>query len=192
MNMRQIASVIFFLMIIKSYGQTLDKGIYRGQKLPFEICYMTCNDSIIEVEYFFQKSGHIFGHLPSEKLLINMESFSTKPVYKSPDDSVLVYLKSDCYLIKRKGSGKIKVFKTTDTRKDIYTLRNRYNLFRFSQDLHNEFKLRDGFNDKEFWENLNSYGLEKYTTIDSIDFNLKLMQTKDEILKTSANMPYSH
>jgi len=185
MNVRQIALVLFFLMMIKSYGQTLDKGIYRGQKLPFEICYMTCNDSTIEVEYFYQKSGQIFGHVPSEKLLINMESFSTKPVYKSTDNSVLVYLKTDCYLIKRKGSAKIKVFKTTDSKTDIYTLRNRYNLYRFSQDLHNEFKLRDGFNDKEFWDNFKSYELEKFTTIDPIDFNIKLMQTKDEILKNN-------
>lgn len=55
--MRQLVLIALVFWTTTIYGQDLGKGIYRGQKLPFIICYLTYNDSTIEVEYFFQKGG---------------------------------------------------------------------------------------------------------------------------------------
>lgn len=127
--MKRILLISAILWTTISVGQTLEKGIYRGQKLPFTICYFTYNDSIIEVEYFFRKSDHIFDHIPAKKLQMGMNSFKNKPAFKSQDDSILVFIKADHLLIKRKGFNKIKVYKSTDTETEIKTLRNRHKLF---------------------------------------------------------------
>src|SRR5690606_17876558 len=106
--MRHILLIATILWTTTSVGQTLGKGIYKGQKMPFTICYLTYTDSTLEVEYFFQKGGQIFGHIPAIKL----ESFATKPAFKSQDDSLKVFIKTDHFLIKRKGSDKVKVYKS--------------------------------------------------------------------------------
>jgi hypothetical protein len=181
--MRQILliSAIFWTTI--SFGQTLEKGIYKGQKLPFTICYLTYSDTIIEIEYFFQKGGQIFGHIPAKKLQINMESFATKPVFKSQDDSITVFIKTDHFLIKRKGSDKVKVYKSADTQSTITTLRNRNRLFSFSQRLFDEYKVRPNFDEQKFWAKLRSYDLDKYVTLDNENFNNKLNETRDDFKK---------
>ncbi|MCE2786816.1 MAG: hypothetical protein ACK44P_09930 [Bacteroidota bacterium] len=69
--MRQILLIATILWTTNSFGQTLEEGIYKGQKMPFTICYLTYTDSTIEVEYFFQKGGQIFGHIPAKKLIGN-------------------------------------------------------------------------------------------------------------------------
>ena len=44
MIMKQITLILLLFLTISSIGQNLEKGIYRGQKLPFSICYLTYND----------------------------------------------------------------------------------------------------------------------------------------------------
>ncbi|MBK7853940.1 MAG: hypothetical protein IPJ79_02680 [Bacteroidetes bacterium] len=166
-----------------SFGQTLEKGIYKGQKLPFTICYLTYSDSTIEVEYFFQKGGQIFGHIPAKKLEIGIESFATKPAFKSQDDSIMVFIKTDHYLIKRKGSDKVKVYKSADTQRTITTLRNRNILFSFSQRLFDEYKVKPDFDQQKFWDKLHSYNLDRYITLDNEKFNAKLDETRADLKK---------
>ncbi len=181
--MRQIFLIANILWTTISVGQTLGKGIYKGQKLPFTICYMTYADSTIEVEYFFQKGGQIFGHTPAKKLLINMESYATKPAYKSQDDSITVFHKIDHFLIKRKGSDNVKVYKSADTQMTITTLRNRNRLFSFSQGLFDEYKVKPNFDEQKFWDKLHSYDLDKYITLENENFNAKLEETRADLKK---------
>lgn len=150
--MRQIFLIATILWATTSVGQTLEKGIYKGHKLPFIICYLTYTDSTIEVEYFFQKGGQIFGHIPAKQLHINMESFATKPAFKSQDDSITGFIKADHFLIKRKGSDKVKAYKSADTQTTVTTLRNRYRLFSFSQGLFDEYKVKPNFDKQKFWD----------------------------------------
>jgi hypothetical protein len=182
--MRQITILAFTLWTSVLLGQDLGKGIHKGQKLPFTICYFTYTDSKIEVEYFFQKGEQIFGHIPAKTLQINMESFSTKPAYKSKDDSITVFVKSDYYLIKRKGSDNIKVYRSSDKESEITTLRNRNRLFSFSQNLYDEYKTTPNFNQKRFWDKLHSYNLDNFVNLDNREFNKRLGQTRDD-LKTN-------
>ena len=181
--MRQIFLIATILWATTSVGQALEKGIYKGQKLLFTICYLTYTDSTIEVEYFFQKGGQIFGHIPSKKLQINMESFATKPAFKSQDDSITVFIKTDHFLIKRKGSDKVRVYKSADTQTTITTLRNRNRLFSFSQGLFDEYKVKPNFDQQKFWDKLHSYDLDKYVTLDNENFNSKLNETRDDFKK---------
>lgn len=179
--MRQIFLIAAILWATTSVGQTLGKGIYKGQKLPFTICYLTYTDSTLEVEYFFQKGEQIFGHVPAKKLEIRMESFATKPAFKSKEDSITVFIKTDHFLIKRKGSDKVKVYKSADTQTTITTLRNRNKLFSFSQKLYDEYKVKSNFDQQKFWDKLHSYDLEKYITLDNGKFNVKLDETHVDI-----------
>ncbi len=181
--MRQLLLIATILWTTTSFGQTLGKGIYKGQKLPFTICYLTYSDSTIEVEYFFQKGGQIFGHIPATKLEIGMESFATKPAFKSQDDSIMVFIKRDHFLIKRKGLDKVKVYKSADTQTTITTLRNRNKLFSFSQKLYDEYKVRPDFDQQKFWDKLHSYDLDKYITLDNDKFNKKLDETRADLKK---------
>ncbi len=181
--MRQIFLIATILWTTTSVGQTLRKGIYKGQKLPFTICYLTYSDSTIEVEYFFQKGGQIFGHIPAKKLEIGMESFATKPAFKSQDDSIMVFIKTDHFLIKRTGSDKVKVYKSADTQTTITILRNRNRLFSFSQKLYDEYKVRPNFDQQKFWDKIHSYDLDKYITLDNEKFNAKLDETRADLKK---------
>ncbi|REJ82811.1 MAG: hypothetical protein DWQ44_01460 [Bacteroidetes bacterium] len=181
--MRQILLLLAIFWTTISLGQTLEKGIYKGQKLPFTICYLTYSDTIIEVEYFFQKGGQIFGHIPAKKLQINMESFATKPAFKSQDDSINVFIHSDYFLIKRKGLDKVKVYKSVDTQTTITTLRNRNKLFSFSHKLYDEYKVKPNFDQQKFWDKLHSYNLDKYVTLDNEKFSDKLNETRDDFKK---------
>ena len=181
--MRQILIIAIILWTTISVGQTLGKGIYKGQKKPFTICYLTYTDSIIEVEYFFQKGGQMFGHIPAKKLEMGMESFATKPAFKSQDDSITVFINKDHFLIKRKGSDKLKVYKSADTQTTINTLRNKNKLFSFSQKLYDEYKVRPNFEQQKFWDKLHSYLLDTYITLDSEKFNKKLDDTRVDLNK---------
>lgn len=181
--MRQFLLIATILWTTTSVGQTLGKGIYRGQKLPFTICYLKYSDSTIEVEYFFQKGGQIFGHIPAKKLEIVMESFATKPAFKSKDDSIMVFIKTDHFLIKRKGSDKVKVYKSVDSQTTIMTLRNRNRLFSFSQKLFDEYKVRPNFDGQKFWDILDSYDLDKYINLDNEEFKTKLDETRADFKK---------
>lgn len=181
--MRQILLIATLLWTSFSVGQTLGNGIYKGQKLPFTICYLTQTDSTLEVEYFFQKGGQLFGHIPAKKLEIGIESFAAKPIFKSQDDSIKVFIKKDHYLIKRKGSDKVKVYKSADTQTTISTLRNRNRLFSFSQRLFDEYKVKPNFDKQKFWDKLHSYDLDKYITIDNENFNAKLNETRADLKK---------
>ena len=181
--MRILTLTLLLILTINSFGQDLEKGIYRGQKLPFEICFFTYADTIMEVEYFYEKAGHVFGHVPAKRLIINMESFATKPAYKSVDDSITIYYKKDYFLIKRVGFGKVKVYRTKETKNEIVILRNRNRLFSFSQNLHKELYLKSEFDEKIFWDKLNSFELEKLTSLDSNEFNERLEQVNKEIKK---------
>jgi hypothetical protein len=181
--MRQIFLIAAILWTTISVGQTLEKGVYKGQKLPFTICYLTYTDSTIVVEYFFQKGGQIFGHIPAKKLEMGMESFVTKPAFKSQDDSITVFVKTDHYLIKRKGSYNVKVYKSADTQTAITTLRNRNRLFSFSQGLFDEYNVRPNFDEQKFWTKLHSYDLDKYITLDNEKFNTKLNETRADLKK---------
>jgi hypothetical protein len=144
---------------------------------------LTYTDSIIEVEYFYQKGGQIFGHIPAKKLEMGMESFATKPAFKSQDDSITVFIKTDHFLIKRKGSEKVKVYKSANTQGSIMTLRNRNKLFSFSHKLYDEYKVKPNFDEQKFWNKLNSYYLDKYITLDNGKFNAKLDETRADLKK---------
>lgn len=181
--MKYIFLIATILWTTTTIGQTLEKGYYKGQKLPFTICYMTYSDSTIEVEYFFQKGGQIFGHIPAKKLQIGMESFATKPAFKSQDDSIMVFIKKDHFLIKRQGSDKVKVYKSADTHTSIVTLRNRNRLFSFSQRLFDEYKSKPNFNEQKFWDKLNLYNLDKDFGLDNLKFNKRLDETRDDFKK---------
>lgn len=181
--MRISTLTILLILTVSSFAQNLEQGIYRGQKLPFEICFFTYTDSVMEVEYFYEKSGQVFGHIPAKRLILNMESFTTKPAYKSLDDSITIYYKKDYFLIKRIDSGKVKVYRTNETKNEIIILRNKNKMFSFSQNLHNELKLQPGFDEEIFWDKLNSFELEKLTSLDSSKFNEKLEQVNNEMKK---------
>ncbi len=183
MKMRQILLISAILWTTNLVGQTLGKGVYKGQKLPSIICYLSYTDSTIEVEYFFQKGEQIFGHIPAKKLEMVMESFATKPALKSHYDSITVFIKIDHILIKRKGSDKVKVYKSADTQTAITSLRNRNRLFSFSQKLFDEYKVRPNFDEQKFWSKLHSYDLDKYITLDNEKFNAKLNETRADISK---------
>ncbi len=177
--MNKIFLIATLLCATSCLGQTLGKGIYLGNKSPFTICYLSYTNSTIEVEYFYQKGGQIFGHKPAKKLEVVMESFSSKPEFKSKDDSIMVFNKSDHYLIKNKGTVNVKVYKSSDdiNQTSITTLRNRYRLFLFSQKLFDECKVKLNYDDKKFHDFLNSYELEKYIAIDNDKFIEKLNET---------------
>ncbi len=181
--MRQIIITATILWTSIAVGQTLEKGIYKGLKLPFTICYLTYSDSTIEVEYFFQKGGQIFGHIPAKKIEIGMENIAIKPAFKSQDDSIKILTKTDQFLVKRKGSDKVKVYKSADTYATITALRNKNRLFSFSQQLYNEYKVKPNFDEQKFWDKLHSYNLEKYLTLENEKFNGKLDETLIEIKK---------
>lgn len=181
--MRQILIIATILWATTGVGQTLEKGIYKGQKLPFTICYFTLTDTTISVEYFFQKGGQIFGHIPAKRLEMGMESFAKRPAYKSKDDSIAVFIKKDHFLIKRKGSGNLKVYKSSDTETTTATLRNRNKLFSFSQELYDEYKGSPNFDQQKFRNKLHSYDLDKYITYDNEKFNAKLDETLADLKK---------
>jgi len=181
--MRLILLLASFIWTTTSVGQSLKKGIYKGQKFPFTICYLSLTDSTIEVEYFFQKSGQIFGHLPVKKLKLGTEHFSKKASLKSLDDSIKVFAKADYFLIKRKGFGRIKVHKSVETETTIAILRNRNRLFSFSHDLYDEFKVKPDFDQQKFTNKFGSYKLDEYLNLDSAEFNKKLDETRDDIIK---------
>jgi hypothetical protein len=181
--MRQVFYIAIIFFANTSVGQTLGKGIYKGQKLPFTICYFTFTDSVIQVEYFFQKGGQIFGHIPSKK--IEMGNYATKPAFKSKDDNISVFINTDHFLIKRKGSDKIKVYKSVDTQTAIMTLRNRNSLFSFSQKLYDEYNLRPNFEEQKFRDKLHTYNLDKYITLGNEEFNAKLDETNADFKKSS-------
>jgi hypothetical protein len=181
--MRHLFLIAAIFWATTTVGQNLGNGIYKGQKLPFTICYLTYSDATIEVEYFFQKGGQIFGHIPAKKLEIGMESFVTKPTFKSQDDSILVFNKKDHFLIKRKGFEKVKVYKSADTQTTITTLRNRNRLFSFSQKLYDESKGRPNFEQQKFWDQLHAYNLDKYIALDNEEFIAKLNETRDDFIK---------
>lgn len=183
-KMRQIFLIATIFLTTTLVGQTLSNGIYKGKKLPFAICYFTFTDSTIEVEYFFEKGRQIFRHIPAKKLEIGMESFATKPVFKSEDDSITVFFKIDHFIIKRKGLGKVKVYKSVDTQKTITTLRNRNKLFSFSQILFEEYKVRPNFDEQKFWDKLHSFNLDKYISLDNEKFNTKLDETRNAFKKS--------
>ena len=181
MKTRNIFIIIFLLSATTSFGQNLEKGIYKGKKLPFTICYLTHTNSTIEVEYFFEKGGQIFGHIPAKKLEI--ASSSTKPALKSQDDSIKVFIRSDHFLIKRKGLGKAKVYKSTDTKQTVVTLRNQNRLYSVSQNLYNEYQLRPNFDQQRFWDKLHSYNLDEYIILNNEKFNAKIEETVAEMKK---------
>lgn len=180
--MRQILILAFlFTVSFGVFGQGLDKGIYVGKGFPYTICYLTYTDSIIEVEYFYEKGSQIFGHSVAKKLEFGMESFSTKPIFLSPDDSVKVFIKSNHYLVKREGHEKIKVYKSSETKDDIQTLRNRNKLFSFAQKLHRDNKDRANFESPKFWDEFNSYGLDNEIGLTEVQFNVKLKEAEIKI-----------
>jgi hypothetical protein len=182
-RMKKLTLLFFWILTISIYGQNFEKGIYRGQKLPFEICFFTYTDSLLEVEYFYEKADKVFGHIPPKTLILGMESFATKPAYKSSDDSIKVYFKKDYFLIERLGFGDVKVYNLKDTKQKIVTYRNRNLLFSFSQELHEKLKTKSGFDEKQFWEKFNSFELEKYTAIDSQAFIEKINEVNNEMNK---------
>lgn len=188
--MKQFTILAFTLWTSVLLGQDLGKGIHKGQKHPFTICYFTYTDSKIEVEYFFQKGGQIFGHIPAKRLEVNMESFETKPAYISGDDSITVFVKADHYLIRRKGSDNIKVYKSIDTESEITTLRNRNALFSFSQNLYAEYKTTPNFDQQRFWDKLHSYNLDNFVKLDNEEFTKRLDQTRNDIKKNGYNKVY--
>jgi hypothetical protein len=177
--MKQLLIIVFaFSISINLLGQNLGKGIYVGYGLPFTICYLTYSDSIIEVEYFYKKSVQIFGHSNPKAMNYGMESFSTKSIFVSKEDSIKVYLKSDHYLIKRKGREKIKVYKSTDTQVDIRILRNRNKLFSFSNKLHRKYTEHPDFDNHLSWKELNKYNLESKTSQSEEQFQKELSEVE--------------
>lgn len=112
-----------------------------------------------------------------------MESFATKPAFKSQDDSINVFIKTDQFLIKHKGSDKVKVYISADTHTTITTLRNRNRLFSFSQRLFDEYKVKPNFDEQKFWDKLHSYDLDKYINLDNEIFNKKLDETYADLNK---------
>ena len=177
---RQLYIILIFLAT-SAVGQTLDKGIYKGQKLPFTICYLTYSDSIIEVEYFSQKGGQIFFHTEAKKLEWGLESFATKPIFKSSDDSILVFSKKDYFLIKRKKQDRVKVYKSNETQDDISTLRKRYKLHKFYGDLNNERKTSSDIDETKFWNKVHSFKLENELGLKENEFDLKLDEVRMKI-----------
>ncbi|MFL5729434.1 MAG: hypothetical protein ACJ75J_08090 [Cytophagaceae bacterium] len=144
------------------------------------------------MEYFYRKGGQIFTHIPAKRLIFNMESSPTRPVFKSADDSISVFFKSDHFLIKRKNRGKngaekFKVYKSTKTARDITVLRNKHSLFLFTHSLYEEFKGKAGFDSQQFHKKLETYEIEKYLTLENTAFKDKLTQWKDDFRKTWGN-----
>ena len=180
--MRHILTIAAFLTVtLNVFGQNLEKGIYMGKGLPFTICYLTYSDSILKVEYFYEKGGQIFGHSPAKRLEYGMESFSTKPIFISKDDSINVYAKTEYFLIIREGHEKIKVYKSKDTNDDIQTLRNRHKLFSVAQNLYRVNKDRANFDSQKFWDEFNSYNLDEQTKLTENQFDEKLKEAEIKI-----------
>lgn len=126
--MRQSLAIILLLTLKITCGQVRDV-IYRGQKFPFEICYITIADTTAEIEFFYEKGGQIFGHRLAEKL------FETKTGFKTKNDSISV-IRADKYLVvkSKSHSGKIKLYQTTQQLINIYELRRRNSVFKHYQD----------------------------------------------------------
>ncbi|MEQ1732380.1 MAG: hypothetical protein ABL940_01840 [Bacteroidia bacterium] len=178
--MRYLFLVVTILWVTISPGQTLDKGIYKGQKLPFLICYLTYADSVIEVEYFCQKGQQIFGHIPAKRIQIGFKSFASKQTFKAQDGSITVRSKEDRFLIISKVTGKVRMYKSEDTQTSIIILRNRNKLFSFSQNLWKEHSVKLNFDNEKFWAKLNSYHLDTYLSLDNEKFNTKLDEIRTD------------
>lgn len=184
MGMKQILTFIFSVWVsLTLFSQDAAKGIYVGQGLPFTICYLTYTDSVLEVEYFYEKASQVFAHTPAKKLAFGMESFSTKPIFVSKDDSIHVFTKKGYYLVKRKGREKMKVFKTTQTVDDIRVLKNRCRLHSYSQRLFRENKGRPNFDTQQFWNQLHSFHLDEQTTLSEEKFEQKLQEITFQLKK---------
>jgi len=173
--------ICLILSVTAAFGQTLENGIYRGQRYPFTICYLTYSDSIVEIEFFAQKTGKVFLHTEVKRLEWGMESFSLKPIFKSSDDSILVFAKKDYFLIKRKKQSNLKVYKTNDSQSDISRLRKKYKLHKFYNNLNNERKKTSDVNDIDFWNKVHSFKLENELDLKEIEFDLKLNEVRKKM-----------
>lgn len=128
--MRLIFTLLILSHCLFSFGQ-VGKGIYQGQNEPFKRCYLTYTDSIVEIEYFYLKGGQIFGHTPAKKLI----KADNGHIFKSHDDSIKVSQKDKILLVRTKGcSGKIKLYPSSVSSKEIDELRKRNREFRTYQD----------------------------------------------------------
>ncbi|AMM51131.1 hypothetical protein TH61_07975 [Rufibacter sp. DG15C] len=147
------------------------------------ICYFTQTDSVLEVEYFYEKGGHIFGHLPAKQLQPTAATSSRKPAFTSLDHRIKIFREKDYYLIKRKGGPRMKVYKTLETAADIAVVRNRNRLFALSHKLHKELIDTPGFEEQSFWKKWNSFNLQEQVTLDNAAFSKKLEAARLEMLK---------
>ncbi|MEO8210117.1 MAG: hypothetical protein ABI840_06120 [bacterium] len=177
-------SFVLILISTALLGQWPKNGIYIGSKLPFASCYTTVNDSVIEVEYFFKKSGLIFDHFPPKRINVITDTKSKKQILKSEDDSLTIKIKSDYLLVKKKNVFNIKVYKSSVASfNEIENLRNQHSLYSFSHNLHTELSRLSGFNSQLYWDKLRSYELENKLNLSEAEFNEKLKETGKMIKK---------
>ncbi len=183
--MKQLLFITGIFLNLISIGQITEKGIYKGRRFPFTICYFTNNDSTIEVEYFFMKASQIFDREPPKKLIPTNAQSSRKPVFKSADDSITVFSKKTHYLVKSKAkSYKVKLYKSNDTFPMIIRMRNENSLYRFYQNLYREYNKRPDFDQTCLNEEFQSYELYKYiSTLDEKEFNKKIEAAYEDIKK---------
>jgi hypothetical protein len=180
LKMKRILPIVLLFWATFSYGQENVK-IYKGQKLPFNITYLTISDDKTEIEQFYRKGSQIFAHTRAKELKMGMNSHRSAPIFKSSDDSVKVYYKKDYYLVEQKGIGKIKVYLTNETKEEIITLRNRNRLFEFTQSLTEELRKHPNFDIHQINEQINAYNLKDYVSQSQRDFENLLTKVNKEV-----------
>jgi hypothetical protein len=126
--MRPQIIFIFLFSSVLSFGQ--EAGIYKGSKTQMFQYFLTISDSVVYVECFQEKGSQIFGHIPAIELEVGLESYKSKPIYKSHDNQIRIYKRKKYLLLKSKSFGNFKMYKTSISKKDIENLRERHYEFR--------------------------------------------------------------
>ncbi len=180
---RLILPTLLLFSLVSLGQEKLDNGVYIGYKMGgLEICFLNYTDSIAKVEFFNKKSKWIFGHYPTVKLL-PFDTKSKRVTYflKSNGNSVSVYKKHDKLIAQTKMFGKIKLHKISDNDTILNSYYNNHAYFVFSHSLQRELEIKNNFDINEYFKQLNSYNLDNFYHLDTLEFNNKLKKTEKEI-----------
>ncbi|GAB5556841.1 MAG: hypothetical protein SchgKO_10540 [Schleiferiaceae bacterium] len=179
--MKNLLTLLFLLPIIV-FGQNQEKQYYRGNKLPFTICFLTVSDTGAEVEYFYKKGSKVFAYVPPIKLTHGLESSSSKPFLVSENDSIQIFVKSKYLKVKNKGDqGKVKVYKTNNGEVELRMLRNNYALSKFTDEQVAKLETHPNFDIHVFYRKLHQYNLRSQTDLTEEKFAKKLEEVEGDL-----------
>ena len=176
--------VCLFLLLTNvfySFSQKLESGYYTGEKLPFTKCFLKYSGNTSEVDFFYLKAGIFFDH-DGPKNLFPANSKNKKLLLSSTDDSIKVFRKKRVLVIKRKGSGNIKLEKAAVSEDEIKANRNKVLIRRFRVNLYDKVRNSPGFEVNAFREKLNSYKIENSATLSPEELKKRLLEIEREFL----------